>query len=194
MLDKRSGTELLQPAAAATSCCCSPSTRRIRAGPRAPGCSARPGPAPAAPWARPGVRAERCPVGSSAGRRARAGRAARHAGDAAVGRRGPGGVPHSRRRLDRPGPAAAGRVPGGRAGRAAGLPDRGRGDRAGRRARPTPTWPSTPTRWTTRPASGSRVGSTAAVALTGADGRGSCRRSASPRSSRRRACAAPSVS
>ena len=96
-------------------------------------CPAGPGTGSAAP---PGaVRAERCPVGSRLIARLRARRAARHPGDAAVGRRRPGRVPHPRRRLDRAGPPAAGRVPGRRAGRPAGLPDRGLGDRPAARRR-----------------------------------------------------------
>ncbi len=59
-----------------------------------------------------------------------------HGGDAAVGRRGPGGVPHPRVGVDRQGPAAAGALPRRSAGRPAGVPDGDGGDRtAVRRAR-----------------------------------------------------------
>ena len=51
-------------------------------------------------------------------------------GDAAVGRRGPGGVPHPRVRVDREGAPAAGAVPRRPARRAAGVPDGDGGHRA----------------------------------------------------------------
>ena len=57
------------------------------------------------------------------------GRARRDPGDGAVGSRRPGRVPHPRGRLRRARPPAAGALPGRRAGRAAGLPDRHGGDR-----------------------------------------------------------------
>ena len=68
---------------------------------------------------------------------------------------GPGRVPHPRGRLDRPGPAAAGALPGRRARRAAGVPVRHRVvgrpfGSAGRRR-----GASTPSPWTTRRTSGS---------------------------------------
>jgi hypothetical protein len=56
-------------------------------------------------------------------------RARGHPGDRAVGRGPPGPVPHARGRLHRARPAAPGALPGRRAGRAAGLPDRHGGDR-----------------------------------------------------------------
>src|SRR6185437_1105852 len=80
------------------------------------------GPGPGAGRALPG--------GPAAGDAAEPGGAHRDPGDAGLGRRAAGGVPHPRGRLHRPGPPAAGVVPGRRAGRAAGLPDRGVGDRA----------------------------------------------------------------
>ena len=52
-----------------------------------------------------------------------------HPGDAAVGRRGAGRVPHPRGLLPRTRPAAPGPFPGRRAGRAAGIPDRDGRDR-----------------------------------------------------------------
>ncbi len=57
------------------------------------------------------VRAERCPIGS------------RLSGDPALGRRRAGGVPHPRRRLDRPRPAAARAVSRSGSRRPARLPD-----------------------------------------------------------------------
>ena len=65
----------------------------------------------------------------AAGHPADAGRPADHPGDAAVGRRGPGGVPDPRRWLDRLRQAAAGGLPGAGTGRAAGLPHGGVGHR-----------------------------------------------------------------
>ncbi len=76
------------------------------------------------------VRAERCPVGPRLVGAAELGGLHRDQETLLWDGADRGRVPHPRGRLDRPGPAAAGGVPGRRAGRAAGLPDRGLGDRA----------------------------------------------------------------
>ena len=66
-----------------------------------------------------------------------------------------GGVPHPRGRLDRAGPAAAGRVPGRRRRAACPSTRAPWPSSAGRPGPLTPTSGSTPSPWTTRPTSGS---------------------------------------
>ena len=127
-LDKRSGRELLP--GPATSWCSSRSTPGTRAGARARGCCARTARAPARPAGPAQVRAERCPVGTRLVAELDLGGLRVTQETLLWDGAEPGRVPHPRGRLDRAGPAAAGVVPGRRAGRPAGLPDRGVGDRA----------------------------------------------------------------
>ena len=135
------------------------------------------------------VRAERCPAGSRLVASVHARRARGDPGDGALGERGAGRVPHPRRRLHRARPAAAGPLPGRRARRAAGVPDRDGGDRPVVRRGGRGLGGAPGTRWTTRPTTGSGSARRHGSAPGAPTGRS--RPSGWPRSSARTAARAP---
>ncbi len=129
ILDKRTGTELLSAAGGGNELLLQPEHPAHPRWAEGPWLLCPAGPPDGAAWPSRCRHRRAVPGRQPADGAVRARRAARHPGDRAVGRRRPGRVPHPRRRLDRARPPAAGRLPGQCAGRPAGVPDRGLGDR-----------------------------------------------------------------